>query len=103
MRVDGFDWDDGNREKCRKHGLALTEIEQVLSAPVQVIVPDERPSTAEARSIAIGRTEAGRFAFVAFTLRERAGRRLLRPISARFMHAKEVKRYEQEIARLPQR
>jgi len=26
----GFDWDDGNREKCRKHGMTLAEIEHVL-------------------------------------------------------------------------
>jgi uncharacterized DUF497 family protein len=23
----GFDWDDGNREKCQKHGVALEEVE----------------------------------------------------------------------------
>jgi uncharacterized DUF497 family protein len=24
---DGFDCDDGNREKCQKHGVAIAEIE----------------------------------------------------------------------------
>ena len=22
MEFDGFDWDDGNRDKCQKHGVA---------------------------------------------------------------------------------
>ena len=26
-----FDWDDGNREKCQKHGVSVTEIEAFLS------------------------------------------------------------------------
>ena len=25
--VSGFDWDDGNRAKCEKHGVSITEIE----------------------------------------------------------------------------
>ena len=29
----GFDWDDGNSEKCRKHGMTLEEVEHVLLAP----------------------------------------------------------------------
>jgi uncharacterized DUF497 family protein len=32
---------------------------------------------------------------VSFTVRARAGARLLRPISARYMHAREVKDYEE--------
>lgn len=100
MRIDGFDWDEGNLAKCRKHGLSPQEIEEILSGPVTLILPDERHSGTEIRSIAIGRTATGRHAFVAFTIRERDGRTLLRPISARFMHAKEVRRYEQQIARL---
>lgn len=100
MRIDGFDWDDGNTAKCRKHGLSLSEIEDILAGPVTLILPDEWHSEAETRSIAIGRTATGRHAFVAFTIRERDGRTLLRPISARYMHAKEVRRYEQQIARL---
>jgi len=29
--VAGFDWDEGNREKCRKHGVSLAEIEEILT------------------------------------------------------------------------
>ena len=28
--VAGFDWDRGNRDKCRKHGVSLAEIEQIF-------------------------------------------------------------------------
>ena len=34
--------------------------------------------------------------FVAFTIRERGGRRLVRPVSARYMHRKEIEGYEEK-------
>jgi hypothetical protein len=46
--------------------------------------------------IAIGEGRAGRRIFLVFTFRERGGRTYVRPISARYMHAKEVERYEKE-------
>jgi uncharacterized DUF497 family protein len=30
---DDFDWDDGNREKCQRHGLTIADIEHVLATP----------------------------------------------------------------------
>ena len=42
---------------------------------------------------AIGRTAGGRLAFIVFTMRIQTGQRI-RPISAHFMHTKEVKPYE---------
>lgn len=103
MKIGGFDWDEGNRQKCQKHGLSLAEIEEALISAGHTILPDERHSAEETRHIAIGRTSAGRLAFIAFTFREKAGRLLMRPISARFMHDKEVRKYEQEIAPLLRR
>ena len=93
VAAEGFDWDDGNREKCQKHGLSIDEIEYVVSHTETLIVHDAKNSTAESRFIAVGRTQQGRFAFVAFTPRTRGGRLLLRPISARYMHRKEVATY----------
>ena len=52
-------------------------------------------STVETRFLAIGRASSGRHVFLAFTWRERNGDRYIRPISARYMHAKEVRHYEQ--------
>jgi len=96
--MNGFDWDDGNREKCRKHGLTLEEVEQVLLTPLAVTA-DTVHSNREQRRIAIGLTLSGRHAFVVFTERVRRGRSLCRPISARFMREKELRRYEQTIAK----
>jgi uncharacterized DUF497 family protein len=94
----GFDWDAGNREKCRKHGLTIADIEYILSSGPPFLAPDVRNSMVEPRYIAVGSTEAGRYAFVIFMPRRRAGAVLLRPISARFMHRKEIERYEKAIA-----
>ena len=94
-KFDGFDWDAGNLGKCQKHGLSIEAIEDVLKRKPP-IAPDERHSGFEPRFIAAGRHANGRPVFVAFTLRRRAGRLLLRPISARFMHEKEAKRYDDQ-------
>jgi hypothetical protein len=93
VQFDGFDWDEGNRAKCRKHGVSLAEIEEALSV-VRFVVDD--PHRREPRYRMVGRTFAGRYVFAVFTMR---GSRL-RPISARYMHAREVARYEQALAGL---
>jgi uncharacterized DUF497 family protein len=95
MEFSGFDWDEGNRTKCLKHGLAIAVIERLFQDGVAVL-PDEVHSQEEQRFKAIGRTEEGRYVFVVFTLRGTAENRLIRPISARHMHAKEVRAYEKE-------
>ena len=88
-----FDWDEGNGLKCRKHGLSLPEIEQVFRREPKVLA--DRTGAAEPRLNAIGTNDAGRHVFVVFTLREREGRALIRPISARYMHRKEVEAFDQ--------
>jgi hypothetical protein len=54
------------------------------------------PSLAEERLRAVGKTSQDRYVFLVFTIREREGERLIRPISARYMHGKEVAHYEKE-------
>jgi len=81
----------GNSAKRQKHGLSLSEIESVFSRRV-LIVNDEANSEAEPRFRAIGVTASRRRAFIVFTLR---GKRL-RPLSARYMHRKEIDRYEKD-------
>jgi uncharacterized DUF497 family protein len=93
-----FDWDDGNREKCQKHGLSIVEIEYVLRHGETFIVPDLKNFEDEPRFIAVGRSSSGRYAFVVFTPRQRNDRTVWRPISARYMHKKEIARYEKEIS-----
>lgn len=93
LAFSGFDWDDGNIAKCQKHGVSLDEIEALLlNEPA--VYPDAFHSGEEERWQAIGRTLAGRAIFVVFTLREDDGEQRIRPIGARYMHAKEVQNYE---------
>jgi uncharacterized protein len=96
MEFDGFDWDDGNRDKCQKHGVSIGEIERLFEGAV-LIGPDVAHSSAEQRFRAIGAASTGRRVFVVFTWRAKDGRRFLRPISARYMHKKEVANHEEEI------
>ena len=91
--VAGFDWDEGNLEKCQKHGVSIGEIE-VLFRSGPGVAPDPNHSAQEDRFIAVGRTAAGRPLFVAFTFRIKDGQSLIRPVSARYMHKKEVAGYE---------
>jgi uncharacterized DUF497 family protein len=95
MRVDGFDWDDGNWPKCGKHGVAKEEIESLFDGFVDVF-PAKEGAAGETRYAAIGVTEAGRHVFLAFTLRQSEGLTRVRPISARFMHEKEIRHYERQ-------
>lgn len=91
IAVTGFDWDDGNWPKCGKHGVDREDIEHVLRNMV-FRIPD--PNPAEGRFRTAGRTRAGRAVFIVFTHRETGAGLLIRPISARFMHAKEAEHYE---------
>ena len=93
IATDGFDWDAGNRDKCQKHGVSLAEIEAFLGGDPR-IAPTLRHSAVEERLMAVGRNDQGRAIFVVFTIRQRRGMRLIRPLSARYMHKKEIERYE---------
>jgi uncharacterized DUF497 family protein len=101
MDVDGleFDWDGANREKCQKHGVSVHAIESLFKGPIAVF-PDPKHSGVEERFIGIGKTDDGRSVFIAFTLRRRGQSLLLRPITARYMHRKEVDHYEKETSKV---
>src|ERR1022692_918548 len=74
---------------------SIAQIE-ALFAHSPRIAPDPKHSADEDRLIAVGRTSTGRPVFVAFTIRVKNNRRFIRPVMARFMHAKEVAAYEEE-------
>lgn len=93
--IEGFDRDLGNRAKCLKHGVSSEEIESLFLGPI-MILPDEAHYGTETRFRAIGKTAAGRPVFLVFTIREKKGKSHIRPISARYMHRKEVQHYEKE-------
>lgn len=90
LRTDGFDWDDGNWPKCAKHGVSRTEIEYALRHGLM-----DRAGRAETRFNAVGRNRERRYLFIVFTIRAIGGAVRIRPISARYMHEKEVRAYEE--------
>ena len=96
MEFDGFDWDRGNREKCQRHGVSLAEIESLFRG-VPLVGPDAGHSVVERRFRAVGVTAAGRSLFVVFTWRRKGREMRIRPLSARYMHKKEVRAHEKEI------
>lgn len=77
--------------------VPIAEIEATLTGHARV-APDLKHSGKEDRLIAVGRTGAGRPLFVVFTIRMRGRHRLIRPVSARYMHAGEIAAYEKESA-----
>ncbi len=90
--VAGFDWDEGNWPKCGKHGVSKAENR---ACPAQC-APDRHPQNRETRFDAVGNNTDGRYAFVVFTIRDETGERLIRPISARYMHRREIENYERQ-------
>lgn len=80
--------------KCQKSKETVACIEGVFSRPVMMIL-DSAHSQAEKRFWAIGKTGSRRV-FVVFTLRRKGEKIFLRPISARYMHKKEIERFEKE-------
>ncbi len=97
-----FEWDQGNRRKCQKHGVSIDEIEYVLAHGEALVTPDPK-SRGEPRYLGIGRTREGRYPFVVFTPRHRTTGTWLRPISARYMHDREIRKYAEETARAQKR
>jgi len=97
LQANGFDWDRANRAKCEKHGLSVADIEGLFARPL-AILPDAGHSQRENRFRAVGRTDDGRGVFIIFTLRRKSKNEdlLIRPISARYMHKKEIDAFEKE-------
>lgn len=86
----GFEWDQGNINKNRKHDVEYTECEQIFFNEPIIILDDPKHSFQEERRAAFGVTESGRKLVLIFTLRNKK----LRVISARDMNKKEREFYE---------
>lgn len=97
-KVDGFDWDDGNRLKIEeKHGLSIQEIESFFHQELWVL-PDPGHSVIEQRFLAIGLSPFHQKPMIAvFTMRGRNQLRLIRPISARRMNEREEKKFKEAL------
>lgn len=86
----GFDWDEGNIDKnWIKHRVSNSECEEVFFNLPLLLADDTKHSQAEKRYYVLGQTNASRFLFIAFTVRENK----IRVISARDMKRKEEKTY----------
>ena len=92
-QIDGFEWDEGNRDKNRiKHKVSTGECEEIFFNQPLIILDDAAHSLGESRCAAFGITDAGRKRVVIFTVREKK----LRVISARDMHRKERQFYDSQ-------
>ena len=90
--VTGFDWDEGNRDKnWINHQVWITECEEVFFNIPLLLRPDTAHSSLEARYFVLGQTNAGRYLFIAFTVRDVK----IRVISARDMSKKEREIYNE--------
>ncbi|MGH9808585.1 MAG: BrnT family toxin [Terriglobia bacterium] len=93
-QITGFDWDVGNsRKSADKHDVSQAEVEGVFFNDPLIIVEDTKHSEREPRLNALGKTAQNRLLHITFTLRQ--NETLLRVISARDMHRKERRAYEQ--------
>jgi uncharacterized DUF497 family protein len=91
--MDGFEWDEGNRDKNRlKHKVSNGECEELFFNRPLIILDDPLHSQSESRYAAFGMTDSGRKLAVVFTVRKKK----IRVISARDMHAKERRFYENQ-------
>jgi len=92
-QITGFNWDTGNARKNEKHGVSMSEAEQVFFNTPLLLLEDTTHSDEEPRFHALGKTDEGRTLHITLTLR--ASNKLIRVISARDMHRKERTIYDQ--------
>jgi len=87
----GFDWDWGNSAKnWDKHGVTRAECEEVFFNRPVILADDARHSQDERRFRVLGKTNAQKRMFIAFTVR----RNMIRVISAREMTPEERRSYK---------
>ena len=91
--LDGFDWDESNREKnWITHQVSAGECEEVFFNLPLLIKSDPVHSKAETRYYVLGQTNINRRLFIAYTVRNKK----IRVISARDMSRKERAFYAKE-------
>lgn len=89
-----FEWDKGNSNKNKKHGVEDQESEEVFLDERRFIFKDKVHSGKEERFRILGKTKAKRLLFIAFTIRGKK----IRIISARDINKKEVYLYEKKVS-----
>ena len=91
MKIEGYDWDNGNLAKLQKHGLGIDQIEDFLNSN-PFVCADEKHNEVESRFIAFGEFN-GCHLFVAFTIRSHGRALKVRVISARYAQKKELEKF----------
>ncbi|MBK7655117.1 MAG: BrnT family toxin [Betaproteobacteria bacterium] len=91
-QIAGFDRDKGNERKNEKHGVSMSEAEQVFFNAPLLLLEDAAHSQSRAFTPS-DKTDADRALHITFTLRQSG--QMIRVISARDMHRKERAIYEQ--------
>ena len=93
---EGFEWDEGNSNKnFYLHNVTDGECEDVFFNLPLITADDKAHSAVEKRFFALGKTDAKRRLFIAFTVRNK----LIRVISARNMTKSENRKYAEKIKR----
>ena len=93
---EGFEWDEGNSNKnFYLHSVTDSECEDLFFNLPLIIAADKAHSGSEKRFFVLGRTDANRRLFIAFTVRNK----LIRVISARDMTKSENRKYAEKIKR----
>lgn len=94
--LEGFEWDDGNFNKnWHLHRVTDLESEEVFLNMPLIVFRDPHRNADEDRFFALGRTDADRHLFVAFTIRRAA----VRVVSARDMTRSEDRKYAEKAKR----
>ena len=89
-----FEWDEGNIDKNKKHGVGDKECEEVFLDERRFIFKDKLHSGKEERFRILGKTKKDRLLFIAFTMRSKK----IRIISVRDINKKEVYLYEKKVS-----
>lgn len=93
-----FEWDKGNIDKnWIRHRVTNKETEEVFENNPKLILKDEKHSDQEDRYLVLGITDDKRRLAIIFTIRKDK----IRVISARVMHSKERRLYEEKFKNYP--
>ena len=85
-----FEWDEGNKDKPKKHGVTIGEAEEAFFDDNKVVFSDWIHSAKEKRFTLLGKTRRERLLNIIYTIR----RKKIRIITARDINGKEVQLYE---------
>ena len=85
-----FDWDEGNRDKPKNHGVTIDEAEEAFFDDNKVVFNDWGHSAKEKRATLLGKTRKARLLNITYTVRKKK----IRIITTRDINKKEVHLYE---------